>query len=65
DTVKYCYTVSNPGTANLFDVEVIDDNGTPGNTSDDFSVSLSGLADLDGDADLGDLAGVSTATGQP
>jgi hypothetical protein len=63
DTVKYCYTVINPGTKELFDVELVDDNGTPGNTSDDFNVSLTGLADLDNEGDLGDLAPVATATG--
>ncbi|MFV9691260.1 MAG: Ig-like domain-containing protein [Desulfobacteria bacterium] len=63
NTVKYCYTVINPGTKELFDVQLVDDNGTPGNTSDDFNVSLTGLADLDGEADLGDLAPVATATG--
>jgi hypothetical protein len=64
DTVKYCYTVSNPGTADLFDIEVVDDNGTPGNSSDDFTVTLSGLQDLDGQGDLGDLAGGATITGE-
>jgi len=64
DTVKYCYTINNPGTATLFDIELVDDNGTPGDASDDFNVTISGLADLDGDADLGDLAGVSTVTGE-
>jgi VCBS repeat-containing protein len=59
DTVKYCYEISNPGTADLFDVELIDDNGTEP-TSDDFVVSLTGLEDLDGDADLGDLASGQT-----
>lgn len=63
ETVKYCYVVKNSGTADLFDVEVIDDNGTPGNTGDDFPVTLTGLADLDGDADLGDLASGGTAEG--
>ncbi|MBW7882604.1 MAG: tandem-95 repeat protein [Caldilineaceae bacterium] len=63
-TVKYCYSVSNPGTADLFDVAVEDDNGTPGNTSDDFIVSLSGLSNLDGQADAGDLPSGATATGE-
>ena len=64
DTVKYCYEVFNPGTTELFDVEVIDDNGTPGNIADDFTVTLNGLADLDGESDLGDLASTGTATGE-
>jgi len=64
DTVKYCYFVTNPGTFDLFDVEVIDDNGTPGNPGDDFNVTLSGLSDLDGHADLGDLPSGGTASGE-
>ena len=64
DTVKYCYVVTNQGTADLYDLEVIDDNGTPANTSDDFAIALSGLANLDGDADLGDLVSGGTATGE-
>ena len=63
EIVKYCYTVSNPGTADLFDLEVIDDNGTP-STSDDFAVSFSGLQDLDAEADLGDLASGETLYGE-
>jgi hypothetical protein len=64
DTVKYCYVLQNPGTATLFDVSLNDDNGTPGDPSDDFVVSLNGLADLDGEADLGDLAAGGTAFGE-
>ena len=64
DSVKYCYVVSNPGTATLFDIEVIDDNGTPGDTLDDFGVTLNGLANLDGEADLGDLSGGLTVSGE-
>lgn len=64
DTVKYCYTISNPGTADLYDVQLTDNNGTPDDTSDDFNIALSGLADLDGEADLGDLGGTLTATGE-
>jgi len=64
DTVKYCYDVLNPGTATLYDVTLWDDHGTPGDTSDDFSVSpLTGLADLDGEGDDGDLAAGGTANG--
>ncbi len=64
DTVKYCYMISNPGTADLYDVQLTDNNGTPDDTSDDFNIALSGLADLDGEADLGDLGGTLTATGE-
>ncbi|NNF35705.1 MAG: T9SS type A sorting domain-containing protein [Saprospiraceae bacterium] len=62
-TVQYCYSVTNPGTTDLFDVEVIDDKATPGDTSDDEVIALNGLADIDGDGDLGDLASGATATG--
>ena len=64
DTVKYCYLVYNPGTAALFDLEAIDDNGTPGNSSDDFTISFSNLSDLDGQGDLPDLGSGAVATGE-
>lgn len=66
DTVKYCYVVTNPSScAPLYNVEVVDDNGTPGNTSDDFTVTLSaGLTDVDGDGTADDLNASSTATGE-
>jgi uncharacterized repeat protein (TIGR01451 family) len=64
DTVKYCYIVSNPGNAPLYNVNVIDDAGTPSNTADDFTVTLSsGLTDVDGDGDADDLTAGGTATG--
>jgi uncharacterized repeat protein (TIGR01451 family) len=62
-TVKYCYVVTNPGTATLFDLQLIDDNGTA-DPADDFEVTLSGLADLDGEGDAGDLIGNGIATGE-
>ncbi len=61
--VMYCYAVTNPGTDDLFDVQIVDDNATPGNTGDDFIITLSGLTDIDGEGDLGDLAAGATATG--
>jgi LruC domain-containing protein len=64
DTVKYCYQVYNPGTAPLFDLEAIDDNGTPSDSSDDFVISFSNLNNIDGEADLPDLASGETATGE-
>lgn len=63
-TVVYCYYVSNPGTANLYDVTVTDDNATPGNLGDDFSVTVAPLANLDNQADTGDLGSNLEATGQ-
>jgi uncharacterized repeat protein (TIGR01451 family) len=39
-TVTYSYTVENAGNVTLNNVTLADDNGTSGDTSDDFSVSL-------------------------
>ena len=36
--VTWTYNVTNPGTEELTNVKVRDDNGTPGNTADDFDV---------------------------
>ena len=38
DTVTYTYTVMNTGGQTVNNISVIDDNGTPGNTADDFVV---------------------------
>ena len=62
-TVKYCYVITNQGPDTLYDVEVVDDNGTPGDVTDDFDVTLTGLTDINGENDLGDLAAGGTATG--
>jgi len=64
DTVKYCYSVTNLGTIAAYDIEVADDNGAPGDPSDDFMVTLNGLNDLDAQADLGDLSGGETIVGE-
>jgi hypothetical protein len=37
DTVTWNYVVTNPGAVPISDVTVVDDHGTPGNASDDFS----------------------------
>ena len=69
DTVKYCYVVYNgegstPGTSPLYNVVLVDDNGT-GDPGDDFTVTLtSGLTDIDGDGAADDLAGGAVATGE-
>ncbi len=63
DSVKYCYVVTNIGEANLFDVTLEDDNGTPGNTADDFFVTLTGLTNEDTDGLNDDLAPGASATG--
>jgi len=67
-SVEYRYVVTNlattqPPGAPLYDVTVMDDNGTPANSADDFAVSLSGLTDIDGDGHSDDLAIGGTATG--
>jgi uncharacterized repeat protein (TIGR01451 family) len=53
-TVKYCYEVENTGFATALNVTLEDDNGTPGDTGDDFIVPLTGLTD--GDLPVGDTA---------
>ncbi|MCA9246453.1 MAG: VCBS repeat-containing protein [Planctomycetales bacterium] len=41
-TATFTYTVTNPGDVALANVSVIDDNGTPGNNSDDFAPTFIG-----------------------
>ncbi|NET12886.1 MULTISPECIES: hypothetical protein [unclassified Okeania] len=51
DTVRYYYEVTNDGTAELFDLDWTDDNGTPGDTTDDFTLtdaSILKVIDFDG-----------------
>jgi len=38
--VTYSYTVTNTGDCNLSDVSLVDDNATPGDTSDDVEIDL-------------------------
>lgn len=71
DTVKYCYEVTNPSDttsppgAALYDVTAVtDDNRTPSNTADDFTVALTGLTDVDGDGQSDDLAPGGQAVGE-
>jgi len=64
DTVKYCYVITNPSSAPLYNVAVVDDRGTS-STGDDFTVKISmGLSDEDGDGSDDDLAAGGTATGE-
>jgi len=51
-TVTYSYTVTNTGSESLFNVKVNDDNGTPGDSSDDFSPTFTG-GDTGSDGELG------------
>ena len=63
--VEYCYVVTNPGTGPALNVVVTDDNGTPGNTADDFLVTLTtGLSTIDASGIDNDLVAGGTATGQ-
>ena len=65
ETVKYCYVVRNPSScAPLYNVKLVDDNGTSDDTDDDFTVPLSGLTDVDGDGNADDLNVSSTAPGE-
>ncbi|BAL23866.1 hypothetical protein [Azoarcus sp. KH32C] len=58
------YEVANTGNVTLTSLTVVDDNGTPANSADDFSVTLSsGLTDADGDGHVDDLAVGATASG--
>ena len=43
-SVLFCYTIRNTGTAPATNLQLIEDNGTPGDPSDDFSVPLGGIA---------------------
>jgi hypothetical protein len=56
--VTYTYQVSNPGGTPLANVVVTDDNGTPGNTADDFNpapVLGNGSTSADSSHNIGDL----------
>ncbi len=65
DTVKYCYEVENVGTQAVYNLNLVDDNGTPGDTGDDFTITVSsGLTDEDSDGTADDLAAGGTAFGE-
>lgn len=57
DDVRYCYTVENVGAGLGEGVILVDDAGSPGNTADDFAVTLTGLNND------GSLSSGGTATG--
>lgn len=64
DTVKYCYEVGNVGTQPVYNLSLIDDNGTPGEAGDDFAITIgSGLSDEDSDGMADDLAPGGTVYG--
>ena len=79
-TVTWSYVVTNPGTAPLRPVRILDDNGTPANPNDDFSpvftggdVNNNGALDpnetwtytAQGVAQAGQYANIVTVTGTP
>jgi hypothetical protein len=64
DSVGCCYVVSNRSDAAVYDVLLVDDGGTPYDAEDDLSITLAGLADLDGDGAADDLASGASARGQ-
>jgi uncharacterized repeat protein (TIGR01451 family) len=61
DPIIYTYVVKNTGTTTLTNVKLVDDNGTPGNTSDDPQPSIP-LKDAAGNI-VTTLAPGATATG--
>jgi uncharacterized repeat protein (TIGR01451 family) len=42
DPIEYSYTLKNPGPVTLFNVNLVDDNGTPGITTDDVTINATG-----------------------
>lgn len=68
-TVTYCYVVTASGSPAthepIYNLTIVDDNGTPGDPGDDFSVTLtSGVQDLDGGGQLNDLQPGGVARGE-
>ncbi|MDJ0843839.1 MAG: SdrD B-like domain-containing protein [Crocosphaera sp.] len=56
ETATFTYEVTNTGDIALDNVEVIDDNGTPDDTSDDFAPTfVGGDTDGDGKLDVGEV----------
>ena len=51
DVITYSYTLTNTGNASIAGITVIDNNATPGNTSDDFTPTFVG-GDADSDSQL-------------
>jgi hypothetical protein len=72
-TVTWTYTFTNTGSVPLSDVTITDDNGTPGDTSDDFTVcttaslapDASDTCSSSGPAVAGQYTNLGTATGTP
>jgi uncharacterized repeat protein (TIGR01451 family) len=64
DAVKYCYEVANYGTQALLNLAAVDDNGTPLDPADDFTLTFAGLSDEDADGQADDLSPLATALAQ-
>ncbi|MDO8611616.1 MAG: hypothetical protein Q7R32_02190 [Dehalococcoidia bacterium] len=62
ETVFWSGTVTNANGIALLNITLTDDNGTPGDTSDDVNVVPVGLTDEDGDTQADDLADGASAT---
>ncbi len=60
DTVKYDYTVKNTGNVTLTNVILVDDNGTPGLTTDDQTITLTNTTLTPGQTTTGTLTGTLT-----
>ena len=71
ETVTWTYAFTNTGNLTLFDVSVTDDNGTPGDNSDDFTVCTINSLDPDasdscsdnGTASAGQYTNLGTVSG--
>ena len=51
-TVLFCYTIENTGKATVSGLELIEDNGTPSDPSDDYAVSLGANTSLAPDVQM-------------
>ena len=73
DPINWTYEVSNGGNVDLANVTVVDDNGTPSNDADDFTVcTIAALpvgdtqtCSISGTATPGQYVNTATATGAP
>jgi uncharacterized repeat protein (TIGR01451 family) len=56
DPVQYTYTMTNPGPVSLLNVNLVDDNGTPGITTDDVTFNAFGI--FQGGLQISDFPGL-------
>lgn len=61
DSIKYCYEVENLGDFDIEDLRLWDNLGAVGSAS---NITMTGLQDIDGDGDIGDLMPGAVATGE-